>query len=111
MTDQERSAEFSDGEAGEPTKRCQHQALDEPLAAETQTRRAKGETKAHLVPAGGGACQHQVGDVRAGDEQDRCDDHHDNRERLFETFAQSTRRRDTVLGDDAVSGDDAAAGT
>ena len=71
----------SDGESNEAAGKCESDALGDQLASETTTGRAQGETRLHLLLALGGAREHEVGDVGAGDEKDEADSSHENHER------------------------------
>ena len=64
-------AEQREPEADHPARRRQDQALDQQLANQPSSARAEPRPDGELVRALGAAHQQQVGDVRAGDQEDQ----------------------------------------
>ena len=63
-------------QAGKPAEDAQEHALGKDLANNAAAARTQSHAHGHVGAPGGGAGQHQVGDVGAGDEQhDRREDH------------------------------------
>ena len=69
----------------------QQQALDQQLPGERKREAPSASRMRELVAAAGGARQHQVGDVRAGDQQHQHDDRHDDPERPLVAGAKAGR--------------------
>lgn len=60
-----------DGESDKTAGKGQDYALGEQLASEPRAARSEGETRFHLLLALGGAREHEVGDVGAGNDRSR----------------------------------------
>ena len=67
----ERDADFREDDAQRDRHEAQHERLGEQLPREAPARGAEGRPQGHLARARRGAGQQQVGDVRAGDQQDQ----------------------------------------
>ena len=77
------------------TKTRKEEALGQELAGEHEPRCAERQPDAHLVSTRSRACEQEIGDVRAGDEQNETDDDHDGREWPLISAAE---RRGTARG-------------
>ena len=78
----ERGNDEGNDEAEDGGERRENEAFDEELANEAQARCTERATKRGFVTAGDGASELQVGDIGAGDKQDRGDAGEKDEERL-----------------------------
>ena len=83
LPDEHLAAPVSEDQAEDRARRRQAGSLGEQLTGEPQPRGAEREPDAQLVTPRDRARQQQVGDIRAGDEQDQADDDQNRRERLL----------------------------
>ena len=80
--DQRADAPARDDHAADSRHQCKHDALRQHLPDEPRPPRAHGCPHHELAPARRGACEQQVGDVRAGDQQHECDGPEQHQQRL-----------------------------
>ena len=79
--DQGGAAETGQGDAERAAGRGEHEALDQELTDQPPAARAEGRPHGHLVPPAQRPREQQVGDVRAGDQEDEADRARQDRER------------------------------
>ncbi len=105
--DEQARAAIGDGETGESAEDGENHAFGESLAHETAAGRAECGTDGGLRLARGGADEHEVGEVGAGDEQDEGGDPHGEVEAVFEVVlhlldaAAAGREVERLFGDEA----------
>ena len=100
-------AGICDNQSSQPAQAAQKHALGENLADDAATARAQGYAHGHISTPRCGACQQQVCDVGAGDEQHDTREDHQHSETLARLLLQvldaaaAGRDNDMLLGNDA----------
>jgi hypothetical protein len=85
------TAPLSDDEPADRTEHRENETLDQQWPRETAAGRAQRQPNAELVPARRGACQQQVGDVDARDQQHEQCNHEDREQGTCVGLSQPVR--------------------